>query len=132
VENLRLGEAPFDLNGQHRLLNFAVKRAVRGEKQVARQLHGQSRSALHLAARLDVAIRSSDDAPEIHAGVAVEILVFDGDQRVAQHRREIVITGDDAPLQGKRADDSPMTVIDFGDRTGTVSLERVTCGRSVV
>ena len=55
-EDLRLGESALDLDGQHRLLNLAMKRAVGREKKIARQLHGQRRRALHLAAGFDVAI----------------------------------------------------------------------------
>ena len=56
---------------------------------------------------------------------AIEILVFDGDQRVAQHRREIVIARDHAPLQRERADDASVIVVEFGDRTGPVGFQSV-------
>ena len=51
-EDLRLGEAALDLDGEHRLLHLALQRAVGREKKIARQLHGQRGGALHLAARI--------------------------------------------------------------------------------
>ena len=91
-EDLRLGEAALDLDGQHRFLHLALPAAVGREEKIAGELHGQRRCALHLATGGDVAIGRAHDAPEIDAGVAVEIFVFDGDQSVAQDGREIVVT----------------------------------------
>src|ERR1039458_8280884 len=53
----------------------------------------------------------------------VEIFVLDRDQRIAENFRIIVIAGDDAALERKGADDSPLSVIEFGDRAGTVTFE---------
>ena len=64
-ENLRLGETPFDLDRQHRLLHLALPAAVGRQKKIARQLHSQSRRTLHFASRLDVAIGGADDPPEV-------------------------------------------------------------------
>ena len=82
-EDLRLGEPPFDLDGEQRLLNLAIKGTVRREKQIAGELHGEGGGSLHLPAGFDIAIRGAYNAPDIDARVAVEVLVFDGDQRVA-------------------------------------------------
>ena len=106
-EDLRLGEAALDLDGQHRLLHLAMEGAIGRKKKIARQLHGQGGRALHSAARIDITIGRAYDPPEIDSRVAVEIFVFDGDQRVAQYRREIVVARDHAALQGKRSDDAP-------------------------
>ena len=124
-ENLRLGEVTFDLDGQHRFLDLAMERPVRRQEQIACQLHGQGGRALHSAARFDVAIGCAYDAPEIDSGVAVEILVFDGDQRVAQHGRKIVIARDYPPLQREGTDHPLVIVINLGDRTGAVGFERL-------
>src|SRR5271166_1981735 len=45
-KDLRLREAALDLDGEHHLLHLAAEVAVGREEKVARQLHGQSRSAL--------------------------------------------------------------------------------------
>ena len=122
-EDLRLGEAALDLDGEQRLLHLAVKRAVGREKQIAGELHGERGRSLHSPAGFDVAIRRAYDAPDVDARVAVEILVFDRDQRVAENLRIIVIAGDDAALEREGADDFALSVIEFGDGTGTVTFE---------
>src|SRR5580658_8405380 len=100
-ENLRLGEVPLDLNRKHRLLHLAMERAVWRKKQVARQLHGQGRCTLHLPPGLNVTVCRTYDAPEVDSRVPVEVFVFNGDQRISQHRSEIVVTNYDPPLQGE-------------------------------
>src|SRR5258708_36937613 len=64
-ENLRLGETALDLNGTHCFSHFARKRAVRRKKKIPRQLHGQSRGALNLPTRLNIAICRAHNAPEV-------------------------------------------------------------------
>src|SRR5579872_913207 len=124
-EDLRLSKAALDLDGEHGLLNFALPPAIGREKKIARELHSERGRALDLAARLDVAIGGSDDAPEIDAGVTIEILVFNGDQGVAQNGRKIVVGDNNAALQGDGADHPAVIVVEFGDRTGTVGFERI-------
>src|SRR5215472_962175 len=98
-KNLRLGEAPLDLDRKHRLLYLALPSPIGREKQVARQLHRQRGRALNLSRRLDIPVRSTDDPPEIDARMLVKILVFDGNESVSKHWREIVVTDNHAPLQ---------------------------------
>ncbi len=128
-EDLRLGEAALDLDGKQRLLHLAIKRAVGREKQIAGELHGERGGSLHFPAGFDIAIRRACDAPEVDARVPVEILVFDRDQRIAQNFGIVVIGGDDAALQREGADDSPLSVIEFGDGTGTVTFELLDLGQ---
>ena len=45
-ENLFFGEPAFDLDCEQRFFNFAMVGAVRREKQITRQLHGECGSAL--------------------------------------------------------------------------------------
>ena len=131
-EDLRLGEAPLDLDREHRLLHLAMKRAVGRKKQIARQLHGQGRCALHLPAGLNVAVRRADDAPEIDSGMPVEVFVFNGNQRIPQDRSEIIVARDYSSLQGERSNHAPVIVIQLSDRTGTVRFQcldlRQICG----
>ena len=122
-EDLRLGEPALDLDGEQRFLHLAIKRAVGRKKQIAGELHGERGCSLHFPAGFDVAISSAYDAPDVDARVPVEIFVFDRDQGVAEHLRIIVIGGDHAALQRKRADDSTLSVVEFGDGTGTVTFE---------
>src|SRR5579864_3273 len=128
-EDLRLGEAALDLDREHGLLHLALPVAVGGKEQVARELHGQRGRALDFASGFDVTVGSADDAPEVYPGVTVEIFVFDRDQRVAEHRREIVVAHDDSSLQRERADDFSVIIIEFSDRAGPIGFERVHLGQ---
>ena len=78
-----------------------------------------------LPARVNVAIGRAHDAHEIDPGVAIEIFVFDRDQRVPQDGREIVVTRDHAALQRERADHPAVVVVELGDRAGAVRFESV-------
>ena len=122
---MRLGEAALDLDGEHGLLHLALPAPVGREEKIAGQLHGQRRGALHLASGADVAEGGADDAEKVDARVGVEILVFNRDERVAEHRRKVVVAGDYAALQGERSDDAALIVVKLSDGTGTVRLERV-------
>ena len=128
-EDLRLGEAALDLDGEQRLLHLAIKRTVGREKQIAGELHGERGCALHFAARFDIAIGSTHDAPDVDARVPVEILVFDRDQRIAEDLRVVVIAGDDAALQRKGADNSALSVVQFGHGTGAITFELFDLGQ---
>src|SRR5579859_1387215 len=57
--------------------------------------------------------------------MTVKIFVFDRDQRVAEHGREVVVGGHNPALQRERSDDAAVIVVEFGDRAGAVCLESV-------
>src|ERR1700692_3586159 len=124
-ENLGFGEAALDLNGEQRLLNFAIERAGGRKKKIAGKLHGESGCALDFSTRLDIAIRGARNAPDVDARVAVEILVFNRDQGVAQNLGIIIVTGDDPALQRKGTDYSSASVKKFSDRAGTIAFELI-------
>src|SRR5450631_1120016 len=128
-ENLRFGESALDLDGEQRLLHLAIKRTVGRKKQIFRELHGERGFALHFSAGFDVAISRAYDAPEVDAGMPVEIFVFDRDQSIAENFWIVVIGGDDAALESKCADDSSLSVIEFGDGTGTVTFKLFDLGK---
>ncbi len=114
-EDLRLGEAALDLDGQHHLLHLAAEVAVGREKQVARQLHGERGSALGAAVEHHVAPGRAEDAPHVDAPVLLELFVLGGDQRVAQHFGKVVVAVDDAPLQSELPDHAVLVVVELGD-----------------
>src|SRR5271165_4429793 len=122
-ENLLLGEAPLDLDGQHHLLDLAPEAAIGREKQVARQLHGQRRGALGAALLQDVSQGSAKHPPNVHTPVTFKILVFGGNQGVAQHLGKIVVGVNDAPLQRELADDAVLVIVELGDGAGAVVLQ---------
>src|SRR5215472_4269264 len=122
-EDLLLGEAALDLDGEHHFLHLATKVAVRREEQVARQLHGQCRGALGAALQQNVTPRCPEDTPHIYAPVLLEILVFGGDQGIAQNLREVGVAVDDAPLQRELANDAVLVVVKLGDGAGAIMFE---------
>ena len=75
-EDLRLGEAALDLDGQHDLLHLAAEVAVGREEQIARQLHGERGRALCPAVEHHVAPSGTEDAPDIYSPVLLKLLVF--------------------------------------------------------
>src|SRR6185369_13334742 len=66
-EDLLLRKAPLDRHRQHRFMEFAAEVSLRVQKQVARQLHRQRRSALRATPRRDIAISGSKHTPPIDA-----------------------------------------------------------------
>ena len=55
----------------------------------------------------------------------IELLVFGGDQCIAQHLRKIFIVRHHPALQREGPDHHPMIVINFRDRTGPVGFQRI-------
>ena len=122
-ENLLLGEAALNLDGHHHLLHLAPELAVRVEKQVAGELHGQGAGPLGARSAAQIAIGGAHDAPQVNAPVALKVLVLNGDDGVAQNLRIILIAGNDPPLQGEAPDDRSLVVVKLGDGAGAVALE---------
>src|SRR5215472_12558739 len=83
-KNLRLGEAPLDLDRKHRLLYLALPSPIGREKQVARQLHRQRGRALNLSRRLDIPVRSTDDPPNPLALLADTFYLYYWDKQLGQ------------------------------------------------
>ena len=121
-ENLLLGEGALDLNGEKRFLDFARRGAFRGEKEVARQLHGERGSALSAAVAADVVPRGTGDTEYIDAPMRLEALVFNGDDGLAQDGRKIIVADHFASLERKRADDAALAVVEIGSGGGAKSF----------
>ena len=73
--------------------------------------------------RSDVTVERARNSPHIDAPVFFEILVFSGEQRVAQSLRKLVITDDHAALDGERTHLAALVVVDFCNCTGPVVFE---------
>ena len=67
--------------------------------------------------------QGAHDAEEIDAPVRLEVLVFNGDHSLAQHRRKAVVADHLAPLQREGADDPSLPVVKFGGSGGAVLLQ---------
>src|ERR1700722_11848336 len=113
-KDLLFGERTLYLNGEKNLLQLASERLLAGEKKIARQLHGQGRRALGAPSGSQIVIGGAEHAKHINAPVALEILILNRNHRLAQHRRNCFIGNDDAPLQGKGAEDATMHVEQVG------------------
>src|SRR5579864_7374880 len=82
-EDLLLRESPLDLNSEHYLLDLSAEILISRQKQVARELHRQSRSSLYTPAGTEIAVRSSQHSPDIDSPMALEIFIFDRDHCIA-------------------------------------------------
>src|SRR5579863_5707188 len=128
-EYLLLGEGALDLDGEVGFLNFARGVAVSGEEEIARELHGERGSALHAAAAAEVVPDGADDAEDVDAPVRLEVLVFDGDDGLAEDRGELVVVDQDAALEGEGADDAAFYVEEIGGGGRAIALEVVDLGQ---
>ncbi len=124
-KDLVFREPALDLHRQEDLLELPPIRLLRRQEEVPRQLHRQRRCSLHPALRMQVAIRCAHRAKQIHTPVAFKALVFDRDDGLAQHRREIRIRHHHPPLQRKRAEDLAMNVVELGRRLRLIAHQVV-------
>src|SRR5690606_19209662 len=84
LEDLILGEAVLDLEREQGFVKLAGERLLRGQEEVARDLHGDGARALAPASGNQVRIRGTQYSEVIDSGVFVEALVFGRDDRVLQ------------------------------------------------
>ena len=124
-EDLLLGEGALDLDGEIGLLDLADGGAVGGEKEIARQLHGERGGALGAAVAAQVVPERAGDAEDVDAPVRLEALVFNGDDGLAQDRGKVVVVDHDAALQREGADDAALLVVEIGGGGGAVALQVV-------
>ena len=82
LQDVPLGEARFEPEGEKELLELAVERALEGEKEVLGELLGERRAALHGLARPDVLHEGARGAEEVDAEVLEEAPVFGGEGRL--------------------------------------------------
>ena len=98
LEDLLLGEAVLELEGDGDFDDLALDAALRRKKEAARQLHGQRRAAFGPAvAGREIVPQRSEDAVIVHATVLKEAAILDGDNRVDQVGRNLVV-GEQAAL----------------------------------
>src|SRR5262249_6358591 len=129
-ENLFLRVVTLDLQREDRLLHLAMKAAVGAvEKQSAGKLHGESAGALRGAAAGDVAPGGLKHTRKIDAPVLLKVLVFGGDDRGAQDRRNLVVRQQNPALQGERADGLAVIGVELRFDNRAVGFERVNLGQ---
>ena len=123
-EDLLLGVAPLDLDGQQGFLHLAPEAFVGREKEHAGELHGECAGALGFAALHDVAPGRLSHPREVNAPVLFEVLVFGYQDGVLQHLRHLVVSDQDAPLEGEAAHQLPVVGVELGDHVGPVVFQR--------
>ena len=104
-EDLGLGEVSLDLDGHQGFLDFAPEALLGRQEELSAELLGEGAGPLSSTPLGEVRDRGPHDAQDIDAPVALEMAVLDGDDRVPEHRRDLVVGHNDAPLQGEAADD---------------------------
>src|SRR6185437_12514231 len=122
-EDLLLGKVALDLQREEDLLQLASVGLLRGEEEVARELHGDGGCPLRALVGVQVGVRRTNDSNEVHAAVRLEVLVLDGEDGLAKHWWKFRVRHNDAALQREGAEDFPVNVVELGGRVGAVALE---------
>ena len=81
-DDLVFAVARLQIQREHRFLHLAIEGALGFEKQILRQLLGQSRSALHDMADHHVLIGGAQQADRIEPDMLAEAAIFNGDKSV--------------------------------------------------
>jgi hypothetical protein len=92
--------------------------------QVSGQLLCERARSLRPSPLHDVGDGSHEDAPDVHAEVAVELGVLGGDDGFAEQWVDVVVADDDPALRRKLADDLAVGSVNTSDRAGGVIVER--------
>ena len=61
----------------------------------------------------------------------LKVRVLTGENRLPQHRRDVVVTNHDAPLDSELIDDLPVACEQAGDRVGLIGVEGADLGQIV-
>ena len=111
VEDLFLGEPPFDLDRAHHLQKLRRHRALAARLDQARHLHGERRTTRYDAAMSDELQKGSADRHGIDAVVVVEASVFIGDQHAQELRIDIGNAGLQPPASLGRGEGTQQIAI---------------------
>ena len=129
-ENLRLAVAPFDLQRQKGFFRFAAKADVAAvQKEIARELHGDGAGAAGAAATGDVAQGGCEHAREVDAPMLLEMLVFDGRDRVVEDSGTLLVGHQDATLQCEAAHQLAIVGVNFRDHVRAIGFEGANLGQ---
>jgi hypothetical protein len=77
----------------------------------------------------DVVPDGAGNAQDVDAPVGLEAFVFNGDDGLAEDGGEVVEVDDHAALQGKRADDAALLVVEVGGGRRAVALQVIDLGQ---
>jgi hypothetical protein len=73
----------------------------------------------------DVVVGGAGDAEDVDAPVGLEVLVFNGDNGLAQDRGEVVVVDEDAAFEGEGTEGTALDIVELGGGGGAVALEVV-------
>ena len=107
LEDLLLGEAMFELEGDNDLDELAFELLLRGKKEAARELHGERGATLAFAAGEQVVAQCAYQADVVDAAVIEEAAVFDGGDGLDEVRRQLGV-GDQVALGAVSPSESPV------------------------
>ncbi len=134
LQDLILGVAGLQPQGEHHLLHLAADGALMGQEQVLGELLGQGRAALDHSAAHKIGDHGPQQIYEIYAEMTSEPTVLDGDDRVRQIFGKLIdmkrfsaglaAIGDQPPLGGNDLDvrrtGRNLTVIALGQLGGKI------------
>ncbi len=121
-EDLPLGVALLDLDGEEGLLDLPLPGLLVIEEQLAGQLLGEGAGAGQPPLD-DVFDRRHHDPRHDDAEVAIEIGVLGREDGLAQPRRDVLVLDHDPALRRELADDPPVGRVDAGDRVRRVVVQ---------
>ena len=125
-EDLRLGVALLDLEGEHDLLDLPLERLLRLEEELARELL-RERAGAGIEQPALVHEIPDDGHQEAHrpdADVVIELGILRRQDGLAHERRDLLVLQIDAPLRGEFADDAPVAGVHARDGARLVLVER--------
>jgi hypothetical protein len=126
-EDFLLRVTLLDLNSEDRFLDLSFEglliRQAKVIAQVSRQLLGERARPLSPAPLHDVGDGSHEDAPDVHAEMAVEFGIFGGDDCLAEQWVDVVVADDHAALRRKFADYLAVGGVNARNRAGCVIVE---------
>ncbi len=126
-EDLALGVALLDLDGEQRFLHLAFEALLEPDgEEVAGQLLRQGAGAGRVSEPplKHVAHHRDEDARDAQAEVRIEVGVFGRDDRLTQLRRDVVVADHQPTLDGKFADHLAVRRVDARDGARIVVVER--------
>src|ERR1700674_4763358 len=124
-EDLRFGVAALDLQSQQHLLHFSSEAAVAAvEEKISGKLHGDGAGPAGNAALDDVVEGGAGDARKVDAPVFFKMLVLDGGDGVVKNLGALLVSHQDAALDGKAAGQLAVIGVNFRDHVGAVGFQR--------
>ena len=117
LEDVLLVRAPFEHEGEQRLLQLALHRTLGGQEEILAELLGDGAAALHVALGPEVPHRGPRDAEGIEPGVGEEAAILDGEHGLDEVLGQLLVLDEPALLA--------RLVEEVGDELGLEGLLRI-------